>query len=80
MSADRFEKKVARVGVLGDAAARQRRAEAVDRAAAVGVDQAADEVAGVAVDDRLLPGFERDRTLVLATRAVLREGVQPELA
>ncbi len=71
--------EVARIGVFRDAPARQLRLEAVRRPAAVGVDQAADEVARISVDDLLLPVLERDLALVLAATAVLREGEQPSL-
>src|SRR5215207_2612131 len=43
-----------------EAPARQLRLEAVDHAAAVGVDQAADELLRVCVDDRALPVGEDD--------------------
>src|SRR3954468_2140916 len=60
--------EVARIGVLGHAARGQARLEAVDRPAAVGVDQAAHEGPRIALDDLALPRREDDRALVLATR------------
>jgi hypothetical protein len=45
MSAERFEKERSRIRVPRDAPARQQRAEPVDRPAAVGMQQAADELA-----------------------------------
>src|SRR3954451_1618487 len=48
--------EVARIGVLRGAAARQLRLEAVHGAAAVGVDQAAEEGLGSPVEDHHLPG------------------------
>ena len=76
MSAERFE-EVARIRVLGDATARQLRLEAVDGAAAVGVDESADELVGMLVGDLMLPGLEDDRPVVLPARAVLRERSGP---
>jgi hypothetical protein len=78
MSADREE--VPRVLVLGDAPARQLRPEAVRRAAPVGVDEPAQELARVAVDDVALPGLEDDRAEVLGPGAVLRERLEPGVA
>src|SRR3954453_19381166 len=63
----------ARIFVLGDAPARQLGLEAIDRATAVRVQQATQELPGKLVDDALLPGLQRDRTTVLASKPVLRE-------
>jgi hypothetical protein len=69
--------EVARILVLGDPPARQLRLEAVDAAAAVRVDQPAQEGPRERVHDRALPVGEHDRPLVLAPRARLRKEVQP---
>jgi hypothetical protein len=50
-----------------------------DDAAAVAVDQAADEFLGGLVDERLLPRFEGDAAVVLAAWAVLGEQTWPVL-
>ena len=66
-----------RIGVLGHATARQLRLEAVDRTAAVGVDEPAQELARELVGDLALPRLEHDRPVVLAAGAVLRKCLEP---
>ena len=60
------------LALAGDEAGRP-----VGDAAAVGVDEAADELPGVRVDDGLLPGVEGDEALVLLAGAVLGEQAVP---
>ena len=66
--------EVAAIRVLGHAATWQTCREAVRRTTAVGMDQAADELAGVTIDDPLLPGLEHNRALMLSAGPVLRKG------
>jgi len=51
----------------------------IDDAAAVGVDQAAQQPARVSLDDQLLPWLQLDPALVLDPGAVLGEEVGPVL-
>ncbi|MGW0162847.1 hypothetical protein ACWDUN_26345 [Mycobacterium sp. NPDC003323] len=65
-------------GVVGEVVAHARHAAIVgDDAAAVAVDQTADEVLGGGVDVSLLPRFQDDRAQVLRSRSVLREQAGP---
>src|SRR3954454_12530319 len=66
--------EVAGVGVLLRAAARQLGGEAVDRAAAVRVDETAHQRAGMSAGELELPVGELDLSVVLAAGAVLGEG------
>lgn len=59
--------------------ARDRAPDPVGDAAAVGVEQAADQFLGVAVDNVALPGSQFDPALVLPAGAVLREKAGPVL-
>jgi hypothetical protein len=78
MSGDMLEKNQ-RGLVLLDAAAGQLGLEAVDRAAAVRVQEAAQELPRMRLDDLLLPRLEDDRPLMLATAAMLGESLEPTL-
>jgi len=71
--------EVARILVLGDPPARQLRLEAIDRPAAIAVDQTAQELLRVAVDDLPLPIREHDPAQVLAARTGLRKHSIPAL-
>src|SRR5918992_633315 len=69
-----------RIGVLRHPPARQPRREAVDRAAAVGAQEATQELPRMAVHDLALPAGELDLAVVLAARTVLGERLRPALA
>ena len=71
--------EITRIRVLGDAAARELRLEAVDGPASVGVDEAAEEGLRPAVDDCALSPVEHDRAVVLSARPVLGEDEWPVL-
>jgi hypothetical protein len=51
----------------------------IDEPAAVGMEEAAGEITGVAGYDFLLPGFKLDFALVFPTRSVLRKQARPVL-
>ena len=80
MSGRHVREEPARILVLGDATARQLGLEAVDGAAAVGVQQAAQEPPRMLLDDPLLPRLEHDRPLVLAAADRAAETPRTNLA
>jgi hypothetical protein len=68
------------LGAVGDVVADAADSAVIrDDAAAVAVDQAADELLGLAVHDFLLPWLEGDEPAVFRPRAVLRQEAGPVL-